>query len=121
MMVDTLTKFHSEVAATRRDMMKTQDNDQDWAEWATDLTQGAPITGGAGQEIVAAIITAGMLPPLPAPKLRRVAEERITREELEPALDVVSNALHLYINVLQTLRYTEAPLSEARGRPTATQ
>ncbi len=59
-----------------------------------------------------------MLPPLPVAKLRRLAADPITSDELDPALKVASDALHMYINVLQTLRYAEARLSEARGRPT---
>jgi hypothetical protein len=120
MMVDTL-KLHSEAAANRREMMKTQDDDYIWAEWAASINQDAPITGGAGQEIIAAIITAGMLLPLPVAKLRRLAADPITSEKLDAALKALSNALHMYINVSQTLRYADARLAEARARPTMAQ
>jgi hypothetical protein len=120
MKVDTL-KLHSAAAENRREMMKTHDDDHVWAEWAASINRDAPITGGAGQGIIAAVITAGMLLSLPVPKLRRLAADPITSEELDPVLKAVSDTLHMYINVSQTLRYADARLAKARARPTMAQ
>jgi hypothetical protein len=108
-MVAALTELYSKPA---RKTMKTSDNNPDWA---SSLNQEPPVTGAAGPEIIAAIITAGMLPTLPVPKLRRLTAEGISDAEMQPAFAVIAGALHMYMKVLETLRYAEARLEDRDG------
>ena len=106
-MVAALNGHKCETTEEGNKMMKTPDDEQDRT---SDTNQKTPITGAVGHEIIAAIITAGMLPTLPVPKLHRLAAEGISERELRPAADIVASALNLYTNVLHTIRYAESKL-----------
>jgi hypothetical protein len=112
MMVAVLTAHSNKTTEDRSEIMRTPDHQQDWT---SETDREPPMTGAAGHEIIAAIITAGMLPTLPVPKLHRLAEG-ISEPELRPAVGIVASALHLYSNVLQTIRYAEARLEQKRRR-----
>jgi hypothetical protein len=57
----------------------------------------------ADDEIIAAILTAGMLPTLPVPKLHRVAHGWHDAD-LRPMAELVASALTLYRAMLETMR-----------------
>ena len=62
-------------------------------------------------EIIAAIITAGMLPTLPVPKLHRVAHGW-QNNELMPMAEIIMSALTLYRGMLGTMRQTNGAIPD---------
>ena len=57
-------------------------------------------------EIIAAIITAGMLPTLPVPKLRKIADGW-RESDLLPMVDLVSSAVTLYLAMRSLVQKSE--------------
>jgi hypothetical protein len=110
-MVAALTEDETATTQERRYTMESKEKHRD----STSDAESTSVTGSAGLEIIAAIITAGMLPSLPAPKLHRLAAEVISERDLKSATDIVASALYLYTTILHTVQYAEARMGDRAG------
>lgn len=120
LMVEFLDGHFGETAVENEDIMNDSEpntNGPSPAHGTEDPVTSSPPSRDI--DVIAAIITAAMLPALPIPKLRSIADS-YRADDMDRCASIIADALYLYTSVRHVLNIAEGKLPgymQGRERP----